>query len=99
MMKTYGRDLIKAGIFKLMWTVFVIMGGATNLPLLLIPAPHMIVKAKCGFPLCSCPVPTHPPTRACTHPANRLPALPPPPPPTLPSVCLSLQPTSSPAPS
>lgn len=27
LIKTYGRDILKAGIFKLLWSVFVIMGG------------------------------------------------------------------------
>jgi hypothetical protein len=27
LIKTYGRDVFKAGVFKLLWSVFVIMGG------------------------------------------------------------------------
>lgn len=40
--KTYGKDLMLAGFFKLMWTVFVIMGGegwmAQQQPAMLHPA-------------------------------------------------------------
>ena len=28
--KTYGRDVFRAGVFKLLWSVFVIMGGALH---------------------------------------------------------------------
>lgn len=44
--KTYGRELLLAGVFKLMWSVFVILGGELHShtqprQLAGAPAPHM----------------------------------------------------------
>ena len=58
MLKTYGRDLIKAGIFKLLWTVFVIMGGgrlpcipAAEFPAEFLPcSPHQPHAPTCDTP-------------------------------------------------